>query len=263
MNKVIQSSLIALLLGASVSAYAASATSNNSVDTATSTTIKQNLKSNLPDLVVDQILTTPFAGVYEVDSGRKVFYVNSTGNMALIGNMLDLTTKVSLTEQRTEALNKIDWTKLPLDIAVKRVIGTGQSNIAVFTDPDCPFCKRLEAETLGKLKDVTIYYYLFPLAIHPNAADDAKRLLCAENPESAIIAVMGKDKPYGKNNTCNRSKDLIKMQDVGNNLVQVTGTPTIVLPNGSITSGLLPADYLSRMIDQNQAESITAVVTNK
>lgn len=260
MQKIIQSSLVALLLGASVSVYAVSINNSTVVDIVTSNTIKQNLKTNLPDLVVDQILTTPFAGVYEVDSGRKIFYVNSSGNMALIGNLLDLTTKVSLTEQRTEALNKIDWTKLPLDIAVKRVIGTGKSNIAVFTDPDCPFCKRLEAETLSKLKDVTIYYYLFPLAIHPNAADDAKRLLCAENPESAIIAVMGKDKPYGKNNTCNRSKDLSKMQDIGNNLVQVTGTPTIVLPNGSITSGLLPADYLSRMIDQNQAQAESKTV---
>ena len=257
MRKIIQTSLIGVLIAASVSAYAASSV----VDSTTATTIKQNLKNNLPDLVVDQILITPFTGVYEVDSGRKVFYVNATGNMALIGNLLDLTTKTSLTEQRTEALNKIDWTKLPLDLAIKRVIGNGNSKIAVFTDPDCPFCKRLEAETLSKLKDVTIYYYFFPLAIHPNAADDSKRLLCAENPESAIVAVMGKDKPYGKNNTCNKSKDLVKMQDVGNNLVQVTGTPTIILPNGSITSGLIPADYLSRLIDQNQVES--TIITTK
>ena len=46
------------------------------------------------------------------------------------------------------------------------------------------------------------------------------------------------------------------MQEIGTNLVQVTGTPTIVLPNGRIVSGLVPADALSRMIDQNQAESI-------
>jgi len=53
----------------------------------------------------------------------------------------------------------------------------------------------------------------------------------------------------------------VKMQDVGNNLVQVTGTPTIILPNGSITSGLIPADYLSRLIDQNQVES--TIITTK
>lgn len=226
-------------------------------------TIKKNLKNNLPDLVVDQIRTTPFAGVYEVDSGRKVFYVDNTGNYAIIGNLLDLTTKDSMTEARTNELNRINWTKLPLDLAIKRTIGKGVSRIAVFTDPDCPFCKRLEAETIARLKDVTIYYYLFPLPNHPNAINDSKRILCAENPESALISFMAKDIVIGKSITCDKSKKVAQMVDIGTNLIQVNGTPTIVLPNGRIVSGLLPADYLSRLIDQNQPESDVTVVITK
>jgi thiol:disulfide interchange protein DsbC len=254
MKKLVQASLLACL---SLSCALATAAS---VSDTTVATITKNLKANLPDLVIDKVESTPIAGVYEIDSGRKVFYVDGSGNYALIGNLLDLTTKTSLTEQRSNDLNQIDWKKLPTDLAITRVKGNGKSKIAIFTDPDCPFCKRLEAETTSKLKDVTIYYYLFPLVIHANAADDSKRILCAENPESSMIAFMAYGKSLGKNNTCDNGKKLVKMQEIGSNLVQVTGTPTIVLPNGKIISGLVPADALSRMIDQNQAESSESAV---
>ncbi len=258
MKKIAQYLLMAgILAGISIPTFAQNNTNSNDINQQPNIDlIKKNLQTNLPDLTIDQIISTPFTGVYEVDSGRKVFYVNSTGNIALIGNMLDLTTKTSYTEQRSNDLNKIEWSKLPLDLAIRRVIGNGAESIAIFTDPDCPFCKRLEAETTAKLKDVTIYYYLYPLSIHPNAADDSKKILCAENPESSMLAFMAKGKPLGKNNNCNNANKLDKMQLVANKVVQVTATPTIILPNGKIISGLVPADYLSRLIDQNQIESI-------
>lgn len=257
MKKYIQNSLlVTLFLSASVSAYAANAQSSaTSVDPKIASTIKTNLQKNLPDLAIDQIVGTQFTGVYEVDSGRKVFYVDATGNYALIGNLLDLRSKDSLTEQRTNELNIIDWKKLPTNIAIQKVVGNGENKIAIFTDPDCPFCKRLEAETVSKLKNVTIYYFLYPLPIHPNAANDSKKILCAENPESALQAFMTKDAPLGKNISCNNANNLTIMQSVGANQVQVTGTPTIILPNGKIISGLVPADALSRAIDANRAES--------
>lgn len=254
MRKLLQSTLVACL-GLSCAVAAAA-----SVSDSTAATITKNLKANLPDLAIDKIESTPLPGIYEIDSGRKVFYVDATGNYALIGNLLDLTSKTSLTEQRSNQLNQIDWRKLPTDLAITRVKGNGTNKIAIFTDPDCPFCKRLEAETTSKLKDVTIYYYLFPLAIHPNAASDSKKILCAENPESAMIAFMAHGQSLGKNNTCDNGKKLAQMQDVGTNLVQVTGTPTIILPNGKIVSGLVPADALSRMIDENQAESTSTLM---
>ena len=248
-RKIVQLSLSVLLGLAVSSGYALS---NEQVVT----TLKSNLKASLPDLVIDQVLPTPIAGVYEIDSGRKVFYVDSSGKYAMLGNLLDLSTKNSLTEQRTNALNRISWQQLPTDLAIVHVIDQGKNKIALFTDPDCPFCKRLEAETISKLSNVTVYYYFFPLAIHPHAVDHAKRILCAENPESALVGFMAKDLPLGKNNTCDNAAKLSKMQAIGTDVVQVSGTPTIVLPNGKLISGLVPADYLSRLIDENQAESM-------
>lgn len=218
--------------------------------------IRKNLKANLPDLTVDRVRVTPINGIYEIDSGRKVFYVDSSGNYAFVGNLLNLTTKTSLTEQRSDDLNMIDWKKLPLNLAIQRIIGTGQKHIVIFTDPDCPFCRRLEAETTAKLKNVTVYYFLFPLPIHKTAIDDSKRILCSENPESSMLDFMIKNRPLPTANTkCNNANKLQQMIAIGNDVAQVTGTPLIVLPNGKIISGLVSSDYLANAIDNNLAES--------
>lgn len=243
MKKIIRIGLIWLLSGF-IFTYAANSIDQTSV-------IRSNLRNNLPDLVIDRILPLPVPGIYEIDSGRKVFYVDSTGKYAFVGNLLDLSSKTNLTEPRVRDLSYIDWRNLPIELAIRRIIGKGQHRIAIFTDPDCPFCKRLENETIPKLDNVTIYYYLFPLPIHTRAADDAKRILCAENPGQVFESYMAQGRPLPKNSQCNNAAKLAKMQEIGNNIVQVSGTPTIILPNGKIISGLIPADYLLQQIELN------------
>ena len=55
----------------------------------------------------------------------------------------------------------IRFEQLPLSDAVKTVHGAGQRRLAVFSDPNCPYCKQLEAE-LASLDNITIYTFLLP-----------------------------------------------------------------------------------------------------
>lgn len=220
-------------------------------DTASSniaTALRASLKKTLPELVIDQVNISPISGVYEVISGRKVFYVDTSGRYAMLGNLVDLTAKQSLTDQKSQSLNFIDWNKLPTKIAIVNIIGNGERKIAVFTDPDCPFCKRLDADVIAKQKNLTVYYFLYPLAMHANAEDDSKRILCAENPDKTYLDWMVNDKKLPIQNKCGRLVNLEKMKQVGAQVVGVEATPTIVLPNGQLVSGLIPADYLSKLI---------------
>lgn len=221
---------------------------DNVVDAKIDSSIKTALKENLPELVVDQINTTPINGLYEVTSGRKVFYVDSTGNYMVLGNLVDLATKQSLTEVAVKNLSKVDWSKLPLDIAIKQIVGDGSRKLAIFTDPDCPFCKRLEIETISKLDNITIYYFLFPLPSHTDAANKSKKILCSQNPSKSLISWLKDEKPLSNSMTCKNADKLKQMIDVGTNLVQIDATPTLILENGTIISGLIPADYLSKLI---------------
>lgn len=231
-----------LLLGL---VFAANAANNSSVRA----TIIGQLKLSLPELKIDQVSPSQIPNVYEVVSGHKVFYVDETGRYAMLGNLVDLRTKKSLTQEKVEQLSKVDWSKLPIRIAMRRVIGNGSRKIAIFTDPQCPFCKRFESETIPALKDVTIYYFLFPLPIHEYAETYSKQILCSETPIKAFTDWMRDGKALPTKTVCDNVNVLQKMIDVGNNVVQVDATPTIVLPDGSIVTGLVPADYLNKLIN--------------
>jgi thiol:disulfide interchange protein DsbC len=224
--------------------------------------IKVRLKADLPELKVDEVNTTPIKGVYEVVSGRKVFYVGSTGQYAILGNFVDLDTKQSLTEKKVKSLATINWNDLPLKIAIRQTIGKGRRRIAVFTDPDCPFCKRLEQDTISKLKDVVVYYYLYPLKIHVSGEMDAKKILCAENPDATFLSWMTLGVKLPTKTSCKKSANLTTMQKAGRDIVGVEAVPTIVLPNGQLITGLVPADYLGKLITDTSGVAPEDLVTN-
>jgi thiol:disulfide interchange protein DsbC len=215
-----------------------------------STQIRKALKETLPQIAIDQVNASPISGMYEIISGRKVFYVDSSGRYAMLGNLVDLSVKQSLTEEKVKSLAIINWSKIPTKIAIVKIIGKGERKIAVFTDPDCPFCKRLDADILIKQKNLTIYYFLYPMAMHANSDNDSKRIICAENPDATYINWMVNDKPLPLQNKCKRLPNLEQMKKVGSEVVGIEATPTIVLPNGQIVSGLIPADYLDKLITE-------------
>lgn len=212
--------------------------------------IKADLVKQVPGLTqVDQVNPTKINGLYEVVVGRKIFYVSTDGKFAVFGNIVDLSTKQSVTEQRMQDLAKVDFSKLPLDLAIKQVNGDGSRKIAVFTDPDCPYCKMFEKQVVPQLQNVTIYSFLFPLPIHPNAATHAKQIWCSKDRSATWAAWMQKDTALPTNTSCDTS-DLDKVMKIGTDTVQVDGTPTIVLSNGQILPGMVPADQLNAKLDE-------------
>ncbi|MBY0379764.1 MAG: DsbC family protein [Burkholderiales bacterium] len=217
------------------------------VTLSTSDLIKSSLKHTLPKVNVTAINDTPIPNIYQVISDKKIFYVDSSGKYLFIGNLIDLSTKANLTQLAVQSISVVDWNQLPLKIAIRHVNGDGKRKIAVFTDPDCPFCKQLDQETVPKLKNVTIYYYLYPLAIHARAESDAKKILCSETLETTFLSWMKDNKALPLKTVCNNANNLKQMITIGK-LVGVEATPTIVLPDGNIITGLVPADYLNQLI---------------
>lgn len=212
--------------------------------------IKSNVVKQVPGLTqVDQVNSTNISGLYEVVVGRKIFYVSTDGKYAIFGNIVELNTKQSITEQRMQDIAKIDFSKLPLDLAIKQVNGDGSRQIAVFTDPDCPYCKMFEKQVVPQLKNVTVYSFLFPLPIHPNATMHAKQIWCSKDRTATWAAWMQKDTALPSNSTCDTT-GLDKAIKIATDVVQVDGTPTIVLSNGQILPGMVPADQMNAKLDQ-------------
>ncbi|MCP1659246.1 DsbC family protein [Neisseria perflava] len=202
------------------------------------------------DLKVVSVADTPIQGIYEVVvSGNQVLYTDAKGDYILVGDLINTATRESLTDERTAELNKIDFASLPLDKAIKEVRGNGRLKVVVFSDPDCPFCKRLEHE-FEKMTDITIYNFMMPIAsLHPDAARKAEVIWCSPNRTKTWTEWMRHGKTPATVKICDNP--VTETTSLGEQL-GFTGTPTLIFPNGRTQSGYSPLPQLKEIIEKNQ-----------
>lgn len=195
---------------------------------------------------VNEVHLSPIAGIYEVVMGKNIAYTDDAVRFVIFGHVFDMLTQQDMTADRLAQLNKIDWTQLPLANAIKTIKGNGKRQLAVFSDPDCPYCKSLE-ENLEKLDNVTIYTFLFPLvSLHPQSQAKAVAIWCSENPSAAWLGLMVKaEEPKAAKADCkNPIHDNVALgQRLG-----ITGTPTLIAPDGSMKPGALPVEQIEEWL---------------
>lgn len=202
-----------------------------------------------PDMKVNSVRPTPVAGMNEVvlngPQGPLLVYINDKGTHAFAGELIDILRERNLTEERVDELNRVKFDSLPLDKAIKVVKGNGKRRLVVFSDPDCPFCRRLEKE-LTKVDDVTVYTFLYPIA-HPAAIPKSKQIWCAADRAQAWTDYMLKgDLPANKGDCAN---PLDAVMALGQKL-RVNGTPTLIFTNGHRAPGFVPADRIEVLLQE-------------
>jgi thiol:disulfide interchange protein DsbC len=211
------------------------------------TRIRAAFQGYFPAERIGAITRLPHGGLYEVIvNQRDVVYTDATGRLAIVGKVVDLESRVDLTAKRVEELRKVDFAALPLDKAIVKVKGNGKRRIAVFSDPDCPFCKRLEPE-LDRLDDVTIYTFLYPLAaLHPDAMRKATMVWCAPDRSRAWDDLMLRGRlPEGGSLSC--ATPILEIIELARSL-GISATPGIVLGNGKLIPGLVPLQELEAQL---------------
>jgi len=228
------------------SGYAAAASSSNqsfAIPTEYAAVVAK-LKEDAPDFEIDRIRPSPIPGVLEVISGRRILYVDVGGNYVISGHIFDMKTKADLTATLLTELARVDPRQLPLEDSFTEVRGNGQRQMYVFSDPDCPFCKKLEKE-LPKLDNVTIHVFLYPLvSIHPNAYTNAVAVWCSSDRLKAWHDKMLRDiVPPARScaNPVDRNLALGEKLDI-------TGTPTMIFQDGTVFAGAVSADRIEAML---------------
>ena len=196
--------------------------------------IKSILKKTTTSINAKNIKSTPINGLYEVYVDGTIFYMDKTTSYVLLGStLIDDTSKKNLTAERLKELTHINFAELPFQNAIEIKKGSGVYKFAVFTDPDCPYCKALE-QSLAKseINDYTAYIFLYPLKeLHPDAASKAESIWCAKDRVQAWKNWMLNGIEPVKANCINplaSNEKLTKELDV-------SGTPTIYLNDGHLS----------------------------
>lgn len=207
--------------------------------------LKKKLEERFGDLKVRELKPTAVAGVYEMVFGTRIAYVTADGRYMITGNLVDLESRRNLTtERRTELV------KLALETVgdSKMIVFAGKKSsrtVTVFTDVDCPYCAKLHLEVPALTKaGVKVRYLLFPRA--GKNSDSYKRTVsvwCAKDRNKAIGIAKAGGTVDAK--TCPNPVDdhMALGEDIG-----VTGTPTLILDDGRIIPGYVPAPELLAML---------------
>lgn len=215
-------------------------------------TLKATIERHtLGKVVPSAVAPTPVAGIYEVVSGQEVFYVDASGRYAFVeGRLVDLQGSRDLTADRLDALSRIDFGQLPLELAVRQVRGSGRRVLAVFEDPGCPVCRVLH-KFIDQLPDVTVYRFFYPVT-DPASAPMARDAWCAADRQVAWSRLMsgGGVAPAPACDTTGLERILA----LGDQL-QIQGTPTVFLANGRRLVGATPPDQFLAALDASAAQA--------
>lgn len=236
------------LVAVSAATFTSSAVAQNKAD-ATLDRVKAAVQKTLgADAPVKGVARTPIPGLYEVSVGGEVMYADEKAQYVILGgNLIDTKTRQNLTEARQSELNKVDFAKLPLDRAFKYVKGNGSRKIAVFSDPNCPYCKRFEETLKGsKIDNVTVYTFLYPV-LGPDSDAKSKAIWCAPDPLKAWHDwMLDKKAPPTPSAKCDDGP--IKQNFALGHQLNITGTPTIILSDGRRLPGAVPAEELEKAL---------------
>ena len=211
-------------------------------------TIRQVFKTKLPSAQVISVEKLRYADLYEVavqgNEGYRVFYTDALGQIMLIGTLIETRTDRNLTEERLRKLSAIDWNQLPFQWAITMRRGDGRRRIAIFSDPNCPFCQKFEKD-LTTINDITVH--IFPWAVvKPESVRQAKSVWCSKDRVKAWNDLMLKRvEPTAPTDCENPIEELVVL---GSRL-GATSTPTWFLPNGEKYVGAQPMSTVVPLLD--------------
>ena len=195
--------------------------------------VEKNLARDFPQAMPDLegIYPTPIEGLYEVQTGRGLFYYFPDSGHLLVGQLIDKNSR-NLTKESIDRKMADKLAKIPLDQAIK--IGDGKNTVIEFTDPDCPYCRKAY-KFFANRDDITLYVFLYPLQIHPQAEAKSRFILSSDDPAETYQKVLsGKydDKPLPEFKNNGRLDDQVKVAKA----VGIRSTPTFWI-NGTFVQG--------------------------
>jgi thiol:disulfide interchange protein DsbC len=208
-------------------------------------TIRKNIAERLPQMPkIEEVSKTPMPGLFEIRvSGADIFYTDAEGNFLLQGQLFDTRQRRNLTEERIDKLTAVNFDSLPLKDAFTVVRGNGKRKLAVFEDPNCGYCKRFERD-LEKVNNVTVHTFLYPI-LNADSAEKSKSIWCAKDRNKAWQDWMLNDLPPAAA-SCDTAA-IARNVELGRKH-KITGTPTLILANGSRVPGAISAPQLEKLL---------------
>jgi thiol:disulfide interchange protein DsbC len=201
------------------------------------------LAAKIPGAKPDELRQSPIAGIYELARGGEIAYVSADGKYVIAGDLYDLAKNDNLTENRRRGERLRLLSRVPESDMLVFSPREAKYTITVFTDVDCTYCRKLHSEMADYNRLGIKVRYLF----YPRSGPDteswhkAEDVWCSPNRNEALTrAKRGEELKGVKSCPTPVARDYQLGQDFA-----IRGTPAIVLADGEVLPGYVPAASLA------------------
>jgi thiol:disulfide interchange protein DsbC len=216
-----------------------------SAEEAVPTPVKELLARLVPDRQPTSVRPAPAPGLYEVAYGTEVVYVSTDGRYLMKGDLLDMKDQRNLTEQVRSSARLAALEEVGEQSMVVFAPGQTRHTVTVFTDIDCPYCVKFHQEVpeLNR-QGVKVRYMAFPRAgVGSPGFRKAVSVWCAEDRQQAMS-----DAKAGKSVAQKQCDNPVEEHYELGQAIGVTGTPSLVLEDGRVIPGYVPAARLAQVL---------------
>jgi thiol:disulfide interchange protein DsbC len=209
--------------------------------------IRDALDKVLPGAPIKDIRPSPIDGISEVMVGSHILYISNDGKYLLQGNLIDMETRTDLSEERRKEIRVGAIEALGEDKMIIFPAKSEKHEVTVFTDIDCTYCRKLHQEIdQYNEKGITVRYVMFPRSgVNTPSYDKAVQVWCDENHQKALTQAKAGEELTSSKDCDNPVTENMKTGQI----MGLRGTPGIVMTDGEMLPGYVPADKLAAALD--------------
>lgn len=207
-------------------------------------------KITAPNVKVTAVFDTPIGDIKElmINTGRgtDIVYMSIDGQYLIQGSIFDIDRRVDITDQKKAGLRATSMAEIGADSRINYFPENMQYEVTVFTDIDCGYCRKLHAEMADYNElGIGISYLFFPRSgLNTASFDKAVSVWCAADQHKAMDLAKAGSQVAQK-----QCDNPVAEQYQAGIAAGVTGTPALILKDGTMMPGYLPPQQLKQRLD--------------
>lgn len=234
--------LLAFVAAIFVSAGSAAA------EDATLEDVREQMSARFESISPEDVSKSPVDGWFTIQKGSVVAYVSGDGRYLLQGDLIDLESQINLTEKSRNNARRDLMMALENERSIVFTPDEVKHTVTVFTDIDCGYCRKLHSEIDQYMaKGIQVRYVLYPRNGPASKAwNTSEEVWCSRDRNAALTAAkLDRSFESSKCDASIVSDHYMLGRDIG-----LSGTPAIVLEDGTLIGGYMPPAQLAMRLEQ-------------
>ena len=237
------------LLAGVIAMFCYAALAQAADDDAALVEVRSKMSDMFESIDPENITVSPVDGWFTIQQGSIIAYVSDDGRYLLQGDLIDLENQVNLSElSRNDARRQLMAT-LKDDEAILFSPADVKYSVTIFTDVECTYCRKMHSQIDEYLdQGIQVRYALYPRNGPASKSwSTSEKVWCAKDRNQALTAAkLDREFDSSQCDSAMVSNHYRVGRDIG-----LSGTPAIVLEDGTLIGGYLPPAQLSLRLQQN------------